>query len=77
MVGLAREPVSGRRSTFYRGYNVYDPIRVGFVSEGDSVKRAGMLYDTSLPGNSNAGHLYGVELTAAQKKALIEYLKTL
>jgi cytochrome c553 len=71
------EPVSGRRSTFYRGYNVYDPIRVGFVSEGDSVKHAGMLYDTSLPGNSNAGHLYGVELTAAQKKALIEYLKTL
>ncbi len=71
------EPVSGRRSTFYRGYNVYDPVRVGFVSEGDSVKHAGMLYDTSLPGNSNAGHLYGVELTAAQKKALIEYLKTL
>ena len=71
------EPVSGRRSTFYRGYNVYDPVRVGFVSEGDSVKHAGMLYETSLPGNSNAGHLYGVELTAAQKKALIEYLKTL
>jgi hypothetical protein len=36
-----------------------------------------MLYDTRLPGNSNAGHLYGVEMTAAQKKALIEYLKTL
>ena len=71
------EPVSGRRSTFYRGYNVYDPVRVGFVSEGDGVKHAGMLYDTSLPGNSNAGHLYGVELTPAQKKALIEYLKTL
>ena len=71
------EPVAARRSTFYRGYNVYDPVRVGFVSEGDSVKHAGMLYDTSLPGNSNAGHLYGVELTSAQKKALIEYLKTL
>ena len=39
--------------------------------------RFGCLYDTRLPGNSNAGHLYGVDLTAAQKKALIEFLKTL
>ena len=36
----------------------------------------GFPYDTRLSGNSNAGHLYGTELTAAQKKALIEYLKT-
>jgi len=71
------EPQSARRSTFYRGYDVYDPSRVGFVSEGDGAKRMGFPYDTRLPGNSNAGHLYGVELTAAQKKALIEYLKTL
>jgi hypothetical protein len=71
------EPVSGRRATFYRGYNVFDPTRVGFISEGDGAVRAGTLYDTKLPGNSNAGHLYGVELTPAQKKALIEYLKTL
>jgi hypothetical protein len=66
-----------RRATFYRGYDVYDPTRVGFVSEGDPAQRMGMLYDTRLPGNSNAGHLYGVDLAPAQKKALIEFLKTL
>jgi hypothetical protein len=71
------EPVAARRSTFYRGYNVFDPARVGFVSEGEAATRTGMLYDTRLPGNSNAGHLYGTELSPAQKKALIEYLKTL
>jgi hypothetical protein len=71
------EPQPARRATFYRGYDVYDPSRVGFVSDGEVAKRMGFPYDTSLPGNSNAGHLYGTELTAAQKKALIEYLKTL
>ena len=35
------------RSTFYRGYNVFDPARVGFVSEGEAATRTGMLYDTA------------------------------
>ena len=70
------EPPAARRAKFYRGYNVFDPARVGFVSDGDGARSIGTLYDTSLPGNSNAGHLYGTELTPAQKKALIEYLKT-
>lgn len=34
-------------------------------------------FDTSLPGNSNSGHLWGTELSDADKKALLEYLKTL
>ena len=34
-------------------------------------------FDTSLPGNSNAGHSYGKDLTVADKWALIEYIKTL
>lgn len=71
------EPLESRRSTFYRGYDVFDPARVGFVSDGELARRVGTLYDTGLPGNSNAGHLYGAELTPALKKALIEYLKTL
>ena len=65
-----------RRARFYRGYNVFDPSRVGFISEGDAAAR-GSLYDTTQPGNSNAGHTYGAQLTPAQKKALIEFLKTL
>jgi cytochrome c2 len=71
------EPVSARRQVFYRGYDVYDRGRLGFVSEGEPAKRSGMLFDTTLPGNSNAGHTYGVELTPPQKRALLEFLKTL
>jgi hypothetical protein len=36
----------------------------------------GTFYDTSKPGNSNAGHLYGTDLPADSKRALVEYLKT-
>ena len=74
------EPVSNRPSAFYRGYDVYDPVKVGFVSdvasEGD---RRYFQLDTSVPGNSNAGHegaRYGTELAPADKDALVEFLKT-
>ena len=33
--------------------------------------------DTTLPGNSNRGHLYGTDLTDEEKEQLIEFLKTL
>jgi hypothetical protein len=33
--------------------------------------------DTNIPGNSNQGHAYGVNLSEIEKKDLIEYLKTL
>ena len=36
----------------------------------------GWHYDTSLRGNSNRGHPYGVTLSDADKRALLEYLKT-
>ena len=71
------EPVESRTKTFRRGYTVYDERRIGFVSEGPDAERAGTPYDTSLPGNSNVGHLYGIDLTPEKKKALLEYLKTL
>jgi hypothetical protein len=34
-------------------------------------------FDTSLPGNSNDGHVWGTELAEAEKTALLEYLKRL
>lgn len=71
------EPVENRSSMFYRGYNLYDPVNVGFVSQGEEAKRAGTRYDTNERGNSNQGHLYGIELPVEDKNALIEYLKTL
>jgi hypothetical protein len=69
---------------FYRGYDVYDPTLVGFVfqppadkAEAETFLQRTSLLDTSLPGNSNAGHTYGASLSADDKAALLEYLKTL
>lgn len=65
-----------RPVTFYRGSGVFDPVKVGFESQGAEAAKLGTLYDTRLTGNCNAGHEYGADLTDAQKWELIEYLKT-
>lgn len=66
-----------RPRTFYRGYDVYDWTRVGFMSSGPGAASEGVLFDTTLKGNGNGGHLYGTTLPAADRLALLEYLKTL
>ncbi|NEP52617.1 MAG: cytochrome c, partial [Moorea sp. SIO3C2] len=66
-----------RTKVFYRGYDVYDTEKVGFVSEGANAEKEGFRYDTSVIANGNQGHLYGTDLPEQDKKALIEYLKTL
>lgn len=71
------EPAAGRPRTFYRGYDVIDPERVGFISTGPEAEAVGSLYDVSQPGNGNQGHEYGTALTADEKRALVEFLKTL
>ena len=55
---------------------MYDWQDVGFVSSGPEARRLGFRFDTRLPGNHNGGHLYGTELTPAQREAILEYLKT-
>lgn len=71
------EPPDQRPTSFIRGYDVYDYTNVGFVSSGPNAVRAGWRYDARAPGNSNQGHAYGTDLPAADKDALLEYLKTL
>jgi hypothetical protein len=66
-----------RPQRFWRGYDVYDPSRVGFVSAGADAEREGTVFDVTRPGNGNAGHTYGVTLSPGEKQALLEYLKTL
>ena len=39
--------------------------------------RLDLLYDTTIPGNGNGGHLWGTTLPADQKRDLIEFMKTL
>jgi mono/diheme cytochrome c family protein len=66
-----------RPSVFWRGYDVYDHERVGFVSHGAGAERLGSKFETTTPGNSNQGHLWGTDLLLAEKQSLIEFLKTL
>jgi processive rubber oxygenase RoxA-like protein len=71
------EPVGKRTQVFYRGYDVYDPVNVGFITQGPEAERAGWKYDVKERGNGNQGHLYGIDLSVSEKMALLEYLKTL
>jgi hypothetical protein len=71
------EPPDKRPKLFWRGYDVYDQEKIGFITMGAEAERSGSRYDTAEAGNSNAGHLWGTELSADDKKALIEFLKTL
>lgn len=71
------EPPAARPVRFWRGGDIVDPVRVGFVSSGPEAEREGSLYEVSAPGNSNAGHTYGTTLPAGDKRALLEFLKTL
>ncbi|MGH7843939.1 MAG: cytochrome c, partial [Candidatus Binatia bacterium] len=74
------EPSAKRPKSFYRGYDVYDQKKVGFVSDVPDEKTSKFfLYETEKDGNSNKGHegyRYGTELSPAEKEALVEYLKT-
>jgi hypothetical protein len=68
-------PANGeyRPDQFRVGSREFEPDVVGLKSQGYK----GFTFDTSKPGNSNAGHIYGTNLTPAERKDLIEYLKTL
>ena len=63
----------------------YDPDQLGFhfqpldhgqAGEPDAAKRK-LIYDTTQPGYGNGGHTFGDALSAVERRAVIEYLKTL
>jgi hypothetical protein len=76
-------PAAQRSKTFFLGRD-FDPVKLGVDTSGDSGK---FLYDTTLLGNSNAGHSFqdgprgngviGRLLTDDQRWELIEYLKSI
>ena len=73
-------PAEKRDKTFYIGSWEFDPVNVGYVTGGAP---GAFLFDTALPGNSNAGHEYGTgydglpPLTEEEIWDLVEYMKTL
>ena len=71
------KPVAERPKLFFRGYDVYDPVDVGFITQGAEAERVGTRFNVDERASSNRGHEYGTDLRAAEKDALIEYLKTL
>jgi len=81
------KPAAQRAPFFYRGYDLYDPLDIGFVTQKeqadrlgapwDDVTRVATEYDVRWRSNSNQGHEFGVTLPQADKDALLEYLKTL
>jgi hypothetical protein len=64
-------PPQQRETRFHRGSHVFDEGTMGYTDEG------AYILDTTASGNSNSGHDYGTKLSAAEKRDLIEYLKTL
>ncbi|MCG2576311.1 hypothetical protein LZ012_04810 [Dechloromonas sp. XY25] len=71
------EPAARRPKVFWRGYDVYDQAKAGFVSDGAEARRVGTRLDVATKGGGNQGHEFGTTLPAADKEALVEYLKTL
>lgn len=66
-------PASQRPARFALRRWEYDPVKVGYVSEGDQP----WVLDTAVTGNHNIGHEYGTALSDEDRWALVEYLKTL
>ena len=67
------QPEDQRIKSFYLS-TTFDPVNVGF----DTAQSPGSFeLDTTLAGNSNAGHTYGTKLTDAEKWDLIEFMKSI
>ena len=55
----------------------YDAVKVGWKYKIETTKSNTKTYDTKQLGYGNQGHTYGDKLTTEERKALIEYLKTI
>ena len=69
------DPADGeyRPDEFRVGAREFDPIKVGFISEGYEGSR----FTVGRVGDKNTGHEYGKPLSTEQRWELVEYLKTL
>lgn len=67
-------PAEKRDKSFFTGNTEFDPIHVGYLT---SDFPGAFKFDTTLTGNSNAGHEYGTSISEPERFDLIEYLKAL
>jgi hypothetical protein len=68
-------PGPQRPTRFFVGCQSYDPRAVGYACTSRSV--GAFEYDTSLPSNSNLGHEFGTDLSRDDRRALIEFVKSI
>ncbi|HEY8080394.1 MAG TPA: hypothetical protein VIF62_39965 [Labilithrix sp.] len=71
---------SGTRPTYWTrtfDSNDYDPQTLGWKFTTPASKTDASVYDTTKTGYSNAGHTFGDALSAGDRAAVLEYLKTL
>jgi hypothetical protein len=67
-----------RPKTFTLGSREYDTKSLGYRSSPDAPSAGPLfVFDATKAGNSNAGHVYGMQLSDDDKWALIEYMKLL
>ena len=68
-----------RPKYWYRDFSkpVYNYENPGWVYSVFDTAESRLIYNTTLPGYGNYGHYFGDKLTDAERKAVIEYLKTL
>jgi hypothetical protein len=70
-------PARERKKTFMVGSRVFDPKNVGYMTDRSPFQNGTFVADPdNANGNGNGGHEYGTNLTAEERWALIEYLKT-
>ncbi len=55
----------------------YDTLRIGWGYRVEDKASSPEIYDTTLPGYGNGGHTFGDRLSDEERRAIIEYLKTL
>src|SRR5262249_48947731 len=71
--------------SFRTDKDAYDAVNLGWkvqvLERGPDEKLPALerrkVYDTTQPGRGNGGHTFGDDLTEEQRRAVIEYLKTL
>jgi mono/diheme cytochrome c family protein len=71
---------SSQRPTYWKrsfDNSDYDPEKGGWHYERPDQKAGKETYDATLPGYGNGGHTFGDGLAPEERRALIEYLKTL
>lgn len=67
-------PPAQRPAQFYVGSKDFDPVKLGYST---ALEDGAVLLDTTQVGNRNGGHLYGTDLSEADRMAVIEYIKSL